>query len=204
MFRKLFSDIFFFLEIVILVLWIEQILHNEKYNYYLFCITSFSLIFNLIAVYLGILLYGKPVNKKNEFIIKNISYKDLITCNKQIEVFYNEQKEWYFFYKGKKYIFNFKYYIISKKRVSDIIFIQYHNHYCNSNLIKNYKYNINFFKKYNIKIKYITKNKIVIRKFKPSLILKLKLLLACTHFKYQRYNGNENWKRDLYDTYFIV
>ena len=49
---------------------------------------------------------------------------------------------------------------------------------------------------------FIKNNKSCIKKFKPSWILKLKLLISISQF-HGKYQGNNVRKRDIWDTYMV-
>jgi hypothetical protein len=111
---------------------------------------------------------------------------------------------WQFFHRDKYYIFDFKGWPNIRKRISDMIFIQYHNNYCDTKKVKNKNYYKNYFKRNRIKIEFIKNNKSIIKKFEPSFILKLKMIISCSQFKHQKYHLDNVWKRDLWDTYMII
>lgn len=160
-------------------------------------------IFLLIPYFFSILYFGIPNNKPKEYIIRPIDSYDLIKI-KEIICFENQKGVWCLNYKGKDYTFDMKGWFNFKNRLKDIIYIQFHNHFFNKNIIKNYNYYKNYFiKEINIVYKHIN-GKITKKCFKPSLILKCKLIIASSHFKNQRYTGNEHRNCDLYDTYLIV
>lgn len=203
MLRKIFCYFIFFSELLIIL---YLILFVNKYlplNYNIFKIIIVLSILNIPALLFAIILFGAPNNHFNEYNIKHISYKDIIENSTKIVVTY-KNGIWEYFYKNKYYKFDLKYWINIKKRVSDLIFIQYHNNYCNLKKIKNKQYYKNFFKKYNIKIEFVKNDKKVICDFKPSFILKIKMLISCSQFRHQKYHLNDFWERDLWDTFMIL
>ena len=111
---------------------------------------------------------------------------------------------WQFFHRDKYYKFDLRGWPNVRKRVLDMIFIQYHNNYCDAKMVKNKDYYKNYFKKYKIKIEFFKNNKSSIKKFKPSFILKIKMIISCSQFSHQKYHLDKAWKRDIWDTFMII
>ena len=111
---------------------------------------------------------------------------------------------WQFYHRDRYYKFDLKWWPNVRKRIIDIIFIQYHNNYCDTKKVKNKNYYKNYFKRNRIKIEFIKNNKSIIKKFEPSFILKLKMIISSSQYKHQKYHLDNVWKRDLWDTYMII
>ncbi len=202
MIRKFFCYLSFILEFILVIYIIYGLSTNIINSFFIACLIAS--IFNIILVLYSILLFGAPNNSPKEYLINHINYLDILQDNKSIILNYNEEGLWEFKHKDKTYVFNLKGWPNLKKRISDIIFIQFHNNYCTVKSVINSKYSKNYFKKYKIKIIFCKNNKVKIKKFKPSFILKLKMIISVSQWKYQSYHGNEVWKRDIWDTFRII
>lgn len=203
MIRKIFCYGSFLIELILLGYVSYCFLYEENMNFTLFVISIIMLILNIPALIISILLFGAPSNTYSEYVIRHISYNDILKENHKLIVEYKDGI-WQFFHRDKYYIFDFKGWPNTRKRISDMIFIQYHNNYCNAKKAKNKNYYKNYFKRNRIKIEFIKNSKSIIKKFKPSFILKLKMIISCSQFKHQKYHLDSVWKRDLWDTYMII
>lgn len=203
MIRKIFCYSVYLLELALLGYVLYCFLYTENMNYVLFVIAAVMLIFNIPALIISVLLFGAPSNNYSEYVIRYISYNDILKENHKLIVEYKDGV-WQFFHKDKYYKFNLKGWPNIKRRVSDMIFIQYHNNYCNAKKVKDKDYYKNYFKKYRIKIEFIKNNKFFIRIFKPSFILKLKMIILSSQFKHQNYHLDNVNKRDLWDTFMVL
>lgn len=203
MIRKIFCYGAFLIELVLLGYVSYFFLYNKNMNFTLFVVSIIMLILNIPSLIISTLLFGSPSNNYNEYVIRNISYNDILKENHKLIVKYKDDI-WQFYHADKYYKFDFKGWPNTKKRISDIIFIQYHNNYCDTKKVKNKHYYKNYFKKNRIKIEFIKNNKSSIKTFKPSFILRLKMLISCSQFKHQKYHLNSVWKRDLWDTFMII
>lgn len=202
MFRKIFCYLVYLLELFSLNYIIYDIIDLSYINIKLFKITINILILNIPTLLFSIFFFGTPNNKKKEYFIKHISYRYITEDKKNIILNY-QNGIWVFSHYGKSYLYNLRGWINVKKRVIDIIFIQLHNSYCDAKKIINRYYYKNFFRKYDIKVIFIKDNKQFVRKFKPSFMLKLKMILSISRFKYQKDHSDDVWKRDLFDTFMI-
>lgn len=203
MFRKFFCYCVFLIELSLLGYVVYCFLYTENTSYISFVISTVMLILNIPALLISILLFGAPSNNYSEYFIRYISYNDILKENHKLIVEYKDGI-WQFFHRDKYYIFDFKGWPNTRKRISDMIFIQYHNNYCDTKKVKNKNYYKNYFKRNRIKIEFIKNNKSIIKKFEPSFILKLKMIISCSQFKHQKYHLDNVWKRDLWDTYMII
>lgn len=203
MIRKIFCYVSFLIELILLGYVLYCFLYAENMNFTLFVISIITLILNIPALIISILLFGAPSNTYSEYIIRHISYNDILKENHKLIVEYKDGI-WQFFHRDKYYIFDFKGWPNIRKRISDMIYIQYHNNYCDTKKVKNKNYYKNYFKRNRIKIEFIKNNKSIIKKFEPSFLLKLKMIISCSQFKHQKYHLDNVWKRDLWDTYMII
>lgn len=165
-------------------------------------IALFVSVFNIYTMLFAVILYGAPNNYYKDYIIKHISYNEIFRNNYEITVIYIDGI-WEYYYRNKCYKFDLRGWPNIKKRVSDIIFIQYHDDFCNGNNIQNKNYTKNYFKENDIKIKFIKNNKIHIKKFKPSWILKLKMIISISHF-HGKYYGDNVRKRNIEQTFLLL
>ena len=94
--------------------------------------------------------------------------------------------------------------INQKQRVIDFLFIQFHNNYYNSKKLTKLEYPKNYFKKLNIKIKFQIGSKIITKKFKPSILLRLKLILAIQQNPRAIDKSQEYVRRDLFSTFLTL
>ena len=203
MIRKIFCYGSFLIELILLGYVLYYFLYAENMNFTLFVISIIMLIFNIPALIISILLFGAPSNNYSEYFIRYISYNDILKENHKLIVEYKDGI-WQFYHRDKYYKFDLKGWPNIRKRISDMIFIQYHNNYCDSKKVKNKNYYKNYFKKYRIKVEFIKNNKSIIKIFKPSFILKLKMVISCSQFKHQKYHLDSVWKRDLWDTFMVI
>jgi len=203
MFRKFFCYSVFLIELSLLGYVVYCFLYTENTSYISFVISNVMLILNIPALLISILLFGAPSNNYCEYFIRYISYNDILKENHKLIVEYKDGI-WQFYHRDKYYKFDLKGWPNIRKRISDMIFIQYHNNYCDSKKVKNKNYYKNYFKKYRIKVEFIKNNKSIIKIFKPSFILKLKMVISCSQFKHQKYHLDSVWKRDLWDTFMVI
>lgn len=203
MIRKIIVYGSFLIELVFLLYTLYCFLYAENMISTLFTISIVMLTLNIPALIISILLFGAPRNNYCEYFIRYISYDDILKENHKLTVEYKDGV-WQYYYKNKYYKFDLKWWPNVRKRISDMIFIQYHNNYCNIKKVKNKNYYKNYFKKYKIKIEFIKNNKYIIQKFKPSFMLKLKMIISCSQFKHQKYHLDDVWKRDLWDTFLVI
>ena len=201
MVRKMFCYSCFSLETLSISYVVYSMVIKAGYNPTLLNISLVFGTLNIFILLIAFLCYGAPKNSYKEYMIRYISYNDILKENHKLIVEYKDGI-WQFFHRDKYYKFNLKGWPNIKKRVSDIIFIQYHNNYCNSKKVKNHNYTKNYFKQYKIQIEFIKNNKSCIKKFKPSWILKLKLLISISQF-HGKYQGNNVRKRDIWDTFMV-
>ena len=170
----------------------------EKYFFLICCLFVINFFGSLICIKLA----GLPNNEYKEYLFKYISYKE-ITDLKGININVTlGNKKWYIYYKGREYIFDMRGWINQRKRVIDFLFIQFHNSYYNSKRLSLLEYPKNYFKKCNVKIKFTIKGKIVYIPFNPSILLRLKMILAIQRNPRAIDNTKEYVKRDLFSTYF--
>jgi hypothetical protein len=163
MIRKIFCYGSFLIELILLGYVSYCFLYEENMNFTLFVISIIMLILNIPALIISILLFGAPSNTYSEYIIRHISYNDILKENHKLIVEYKDGI-WQFFHRDKYYIFDFKGWPNTRKRISDMIFIQYHNNYCDTKKVKNKNYYKNYFKRNRIKIEFIKNNKSIIKK----------------------------------------
>lgn len=203
MIRKIFCYGSFLIELVLLGYVSYCFLYAEHMNYTLFIISIIIVILNIPNLIISILLFGAPSNNYSEYVFRHISYNDVLKENHKLIVEYKDGI-WQFYNRDKYYKFDLKGWPNVRNRISDMIFIQYHNNYCDSKKVKNKNYYKNYFKKNRIKIEFIKNNKSIIKIFKPSFILRLKMIISCSQFKHQKYHLNDVWKRDLLHTFMIL
>ena len=136
MIRKIFCYVFFVLELVLLVYVSCCFSNTINFNYALFVISIVMLISNIPTLIISFLLFGAPSNNYDEYIIKYISYNDIIKGNRKLKLEY-KNGVWQFFHRDKYYKFDLRGWPNVRKRVLDMIFIQYHNNYCDAKMVKN-------------------------------------------------------------------
>lgn len=206
--RQLFCYLTWILELILLIILFLIIYYSYNNGWRLgpyaayIPIIIFLFIIMIIPLIYSILFFGTPKNNIKKYKIMNPKIQ--LIKNDLILIYYNEDKCLYECnYYGKILEFDVKGWINPKQRITDIIYIQLHNYYFNSKKITNGHYlkkiidnksHINFQKRDKIKSK----------KLKPSLILKMKMILAISQFKNSKVPQDKHWKRNLYDTFLIV
>lgn len=185
------------------ILFIKSKLDYNFFEKYFFIICLFFAINFFISI-ICILLFGLPSNNYKEYLFKYISYKEITEFNGSNINIILKNKKWHINYKGRKYIFDMRGWINQKQRVIDFLFIQFHNNYYNSKKLTLLEYPKNYFKKLNIKIKFQIGSKIITKKFKPSILLRLKLILAIQQNPRAIDKSQEYVRRDLFSTFLTL
>ena len=86
MIRKIFCYGSFLIELILLGYVSYCFLYEENMNFTLFVISIIMLILNIPALIISILLFGAPSNTYSEYIIRHISYNDILKENHLITI----------------------------------------------------------------------------------------------------------------------
>ncbi len=157
----------------------------------------------IILVFFSIFYYGSPNNRVSQYVIKNPTIELLKYNNFKIDVFYEDStKNWKLSFNDQSLTFNLTGWFNQKQRIIDLIYIQCHNYYFNLKALKDSKYLKKIIKPI-ITITFYKNGNKIIKRFKPSCILKIKMLFAIQQFRLN-YHGNKYNKKTLYDTYMVV
>lgn len=206
--RQLFCYITGFLELILLTVFALIIIYSYNNQWklgpytILVPVVIISLLIMIVPIIFSILFFGTPRNKLKKYKIMKPDIN--LLDNENTLISYNENNGlWEYNYHGKILEFNLKGWINPRQRIIDILYIQFHNYKFNSNKYPNRRYLKKIINN-NIKIKFKKNDKLHTRKFRPSLILKIKMVLAISQFKNSKVPQHEHWERDLYDTFLIV
>lgn len=205
--RQIFCYLIFSLEILFLSIFAFIMFYSYHNNWkvkeysFLLVFSIISLLVLIFPLFIALLYFGTPKNSIREMRIKQNIFQS--SNDNFIKICYeNEKKIWQCKYFNKIIKFNFNGWINQKQRIIDIIYIQLHNLYFNEKKLKNVLY-IKILK-FDIKVKFEKNDFLSVKKIKPSLILRFKLLLAISSFRNHSVPQKKHWNRDLYDTFLIV